>query len=1079
MVRKKGLLAVMVFVILIGFGELGNNAAAGWVTKKVADGLKKGCVYQRGVVVDDYGQPHIAFGGGCLYYIYYDGNNWCPDPAESISPSSFEVNYVSMARDLENNMHISYFDAGNQDLWYATTNALGLWQPVNLNTTLSGGEYVSIAIDSGNKVHISYYDAGSQDLRYVTTNASGGWKQPEPIDKNGNTGKYTSIAVDSSNKVHISYYDDSNQDLKYITGSSSFWQTETVDSNGSVGEYTSLALDSNNKVHVSYYDAGNHDLRYATNASGSWQKEIVDGSGFVGEYTSLALDSLDNVHISYYDAESHDLKYAGGVSGSWQIETVDSGGDVGKYTSIAVCSFNKVHISYYDVDNQDLKYAAKSISIDNRPPEFLTIGPQTITEGVVPEFTINEEVLLEFTVTAIDPDVDDILTYAVGYPLPNGASFDSNTRTFSWTPHYGDAGSYKVTFIITDNGEPPINVSKKVNITVGNLNHQPEFDQIEDLTVNEGELLEFTIVATDQDEDNLTYSLDSTLPAGADFDLNTRTFKWTPGYDYVSNKDSREIELRFKVDDGEEYDSLVVTITINDVNQPPVFDQIEDWEVAINEGELLEFTIEATDPDEDNLIYSVDPEPPAGADFDPNTGIFSWKPGYDYVSNKNSKEIKREFRVNDGQYWDFMNMTITIYDVNQPPVLQIEAQTVKQGELLEFTIEAIDPDEDNLTYSVNSPLPNGASFDPDTQIFSWATEYGDADSYEVTFIVTDDGDTFLSDSEMVLITVTLQPNCKPYTPTLSYPDSNQCDVSLTPELQTGGFSDPDVDINDDTHSQTQWRIFRKDSNLCILDIISTSCLTKLEVAESILDEGISYYWQARFYDNQSTASDWSNRYSFTTSFDNYNDTDLNGVPDDQEESFEIDDMDNDNVSDRQQSDIKCVNTEVGNGQIGLSIKDSPDVISIESIKSIDPTAISGINKPDNMPLGLISFKVKVNTIGDSAHVTIYLSPPAQDGAKWYKYDPINGWRVYPYAVFSDDGTSVTLQLKDGDMEYGDVDGTENGIIVDPSGLGISSIPDTQDTQEEGITSVEGGGCFIAATAYRVSKIIVSKFLPEK
>jgi len=52
---------------------------------------------------------------------------------------------------------------------------------------------------------------------------------------------------------------------------------------------------------------------------------------------------------------------------------------------------------------------------------------------------------------------------------------------------------------------------------------------------------------------------------------------------------------------------------------------------------------------------------------------------------------------------------------------------------------------------------------------------------------------------------------------------------------------------------------------------------------------------------------------------------------------------------------------------------------------------------------------------------------------------------------------VTLVLKDGD--YGDADGTANGIIVDPSGPVYSS---------SGSTTTTGGsssGCFIATAAY--------------
>jgi hypothetical protein len=56
---------------------------------------------------------------------------------------------------------------------------------------------------------------------------------------------------------------------------------------------------------------------------------------------------------------------------------------------------------------------------------------------------------------------------------------------------------------------------------------------------------------------------------------------------------------------------------------------------------------------------------------------------------------------------------------------------------------------------------------------------------------------------------------------------------------------------------------------------------------------------------------------------------------------------------------------------------------------------------------------------------------------------------------------VILELKDGG--FGDGDGTENGIIVDPSGFGTASysIPAATTSSEGG----GGGGCFIATAAY--------------
>jgi hypothetical protein len=98
-------------------------------------------------------------------------------------------------------------------------------------------------------------------------------------------------------------------------------------------------------------------------------------------------------------------------------------------------------------------------------------------------------------------------------------------------------------------------------------------------------------------------------------------------------------------------------------------------------------------------------------------------------------------------------VTITVGDINRPPVLNpIGAKPVDEGELLEFTITATDPDGDTLTYSASN-LPTGSEFDPDTQTFIWTPDYEQAGNYDVVFTVTDDGTPNLSDSETVTVTV--------------------------------------------------------------------------------------------------------------------------------------------------------------------------------------------------------------------------------------------------------------------------------------------------------------------------------------
>ena len=75
---------------------------------------------------------------------------------------------------------------------------------------------------------------------------------------------------------------------------------------------------------------------------------------------------------------------------------------------------------------------------------------------------------------------------------------------------------------------------------------------------------------------------------------------------------------------------------------------------------------------------------------------------------------------------------------NHAPVLSpIGDKTVDRGELLTFTISATDPDGDALAYSASS-LPQGASFDPETQSFSWMPSSGQGGVYpNIHFEISD------------------------------------------------------------------------------------------------------------------------------------------------------------------------------------------------------------------------------------------------------------------------------------------------------------------------------------------------------
>jgi len=305
----------------------------------------------------------------------------------------------------------------------------------------------------------------------------------------------------------------------------------------------------------------------------------------------------------------------------------------------------------------------------------------------------------------------------------------------------------------------------------------------------------------------------------------------------------------------------------------------------------------------------------------------------------------------------------------------------------------------------------------------------------------------------------------PDAPVILTPLDNEL-VSLTPELTTDEYYDPDID---DAHAESRWQIFRASDNFCVLDVTSHSSFTSLKVPKLILEEDTDYIWKVRFINNRDTESDWSEVGSFTTDLIDY-DLNGNGIPDSQEVAV-AQDLDNDGVLDNEQNDIKCVDSHAEDVQIGVSIKDSDNAVSIVSMEIEDAvealTITNSTGIPKSIQFGLIDFKILVDAPGDETVVTIHLSRAAFDTGKLYKYDSINAeWVDYSdYAEFGPDRKLVYLTLKDGG--FGDADGIENGIIVDPLTVGTDSAVDDSSgsaDSEDFMQRILPASCFISAAA---------------
>ncbi len=183
-----------------------------------------------------------------------------------------------------------------------------------------------------------------------------------------------------------------------------------------------------------------------------------------------------------------------------------------------------------------------------------------------------------------------------------------------------------------------------------------------------GKHLTFIIAAADLNNDSLIFSA-SNLPEGANFDPQTRTFSWTPRYDQAGVYPN----VHFEVSNGELTDSENITITVININRPPVLNFIGDK--LADEEELIKFTINTADPDDDPLIYTAS-NLPSGSTFEPQTGTFSWTP----FSGQRGIYPGIHFEVTDGELTDFEDITIVVTTPEEDS-LSVNSLKVRPGKV--------------------------------------------------------------------------------------------------------------------------------------------------------------------------------------------------------------------------------------------------------------------------------------------------------------------------------------------------------------------------------------------------------------
>lgn len=223
--------------------------------------------------------------------------------------------------------------------------------------------------------------------------------------------------------------------------------------------------------------------------------------------------------------------------GKWQTGY----GDAGEYTITVTVSDGQLS-------------ATKDVLVIVNKKEEVPVIDEALPEEQTLGATENSK--LTFSVKASDLN-KDILTYS--WKLDDDEV--STETSYVYNMGYDAAGQHTIKLIVSDGVEEASNVWA---LSVENVNRKPVLEKIAAIMAKETDKVEIIPVASDADSDELSFSVDN-----ADFKMVDGKFEWDTTYD-----DAGEYTVTLTVSDGEDEISQEVEITIENVNRPPIIEDI-------------------------------------------------------------------------------------------------------------------------------------------------------------------------------------------------------------------------------------------------------------------------------------------------------------------------------------------------------------------------------------------------------------------------------------------------------------------------------------------------------------------------
>jgi hypothetical protein len=227
--------------------------------------------------------------------------------------------------------------------------------------------------------------------------------------------------------------------------------------------------------------------------------------------------------------------------------------------------------------------------------------------------------------------------------------------------------------------------------------------------------------------DNLTLT-PQTMPSWLNFNPTTNTLYGTPLSTNIGNN-----FVRMRASDGKAtVDSSFYIIVIN-VNHPPVITSLP--KTQGDDYKLYSYSIEATDPDNDAVIYT----PiliPSWAQFNSSSGNLSGTPRFFDTGN-----FSVSLMVSDGFEDTTQNFVITVTNLNDKPQFVSSPDTIAiMNVQYTYTVEVSDVDEDDILSVSAIALPSWLTYFDQARILIGRPKESNLGKALVAFGVSDGKD---------------------------------------------------------------------------------------------------------------------------------------------------------------------------------------------------------------------------------------------------------------------------------------------------------------------------------------------------